>query len=735
MHILAFDIEAANGYKPSSICSIGIVVADEHFNVIHRENVWINPKTKYNLNGTRKNVGINLHLDKALLDASPDFSQVYGKIRELLTNESCVVIGHAVDADVRMLNAACALYKLPSINFNFVCSQLLYRLYKGEKEVKALNKIAGELGISYNEHNSEDDAWMSLMTLKYLTEQTGLSVQQLLEKYRIRVGNNNNFEITRCVTLDGQVSKRKCTQQALANLKAFASGIAVTSHEWENKVFCIARSLELEQSDTTKSILQAIVSRGGRYSCRLQKCNCYVLAEQPTEQDVNREKRVLELQQQGVVELYTPQDILTFRGNNMTTVQKFLSKHNQSSLNIDVEQLTQAFLQEMKNGLEGKPSSMPMIPTYLQNVDRSKIKPGKRLLIDAGGTNFRSAMGHFDEDGKVVLQHIRKTIMPASDGSTMTKVEFYNKIADNIAYLAEECGDIGFCFSYQVDMDKDIDGTLVMFSKEVRAPEAIGTRVGYETLQALGKHCNKPRKIAILNDTVATLLGGMASTDEQFSAYLGYIYGTGTNLCYVENTKNITKVEGLEAGEMLINMECGNFDKFVQGDFDKIVANNTTMPTKQLFEKATSGRYLADIIKCAFQSALEEGLFEGEVTLGDFILKDISDFLAGDENIVYNMFDCQNDHQTAREICEDLIERAAKMGATINAAAAVASCKDKSLPVAIVAEGTTFNRLTGYRRAFKKHLSEILSAQGVSFKIVQGEELNLVGTLMATMAL
>ena len=92
MKYLAFDIEAANGYKLSSVCSIGVVIADEHFNVTSRQNIWINPKTKYNLNGTRENVGINLELDKALLDASPDFSQVYSKVRALLTDKDYLVL-------------------------------------------------------------------------------------------------------------------------------------------------------------------------------------------------------------------------------------------------------------------------------------------------------------------------------------------------------------------------------------------------------------------------------------------------------------------------------------------------------------------------------------------------------------------------------------------------------------------------------------------------------------------
>ena len=86
MNFLAFDIEAANGYKPYSICSVGYVIADESFNILHKENIWINPKTKYNLNGTRKNVGIDLHLDKDVIEHAPAFGQVYDRLKDLLTD-------------------------------------------------------------------------------------------------------------------------------------------------------------------------------------------------------------------------------------------------------------------------------------------------------------------------------------------------------------------------------------------------------------------------------------------------------------------------------------------------------------------------------------------------------------------------------------------------------------------------------------------------------------------------
>lgn len=310
MKFLAFDIEAANGYMLSSICSVGVVIADERFNVLSRENIWINPRTKYNLNGTRANVGIDLGLDKALLKASPDFKHVYPRLKSLLTDKQYLVVGHAVDSDVRMLNKACERYHLPSINFDFVCSQLLYKLYKGDAEVKGLSKIADELGITFHQHNSEEDAFMSLLTLKYLVEDSGMSVSELLQKYRVRIGSNVDFELTRPVSTLGQVSRKHVTQTAIEHIKEFATEVKAISAEYKNKVFCLARSLELNGGETLHGVLTKIFQKGGRYTAKLFKGNYYVVGNDRTDQDIMREKRVQELVAQGLMKVVGVQDIL-----------------------------------------------------------------------------------------------------------------------------------------------------------------------------------------------------------------------------------------------------------------------------------------------------------------------------------------------------------------------------------------------------------------------------------------
>lgn len=295
---------------PSSICSVGVVVADESFNVLSRRNIWINPKTKYNLNGTRENVGIDLHLDKALLDASPDFAEVYPELKRLLTAEGTLVLGHAVDADVRMLNAACDRYKLPGIDFRFVCSQLLYKMYRGDKDVKGLNKIAADIGVEFQQHNSEEDAYASMMTMKFLVGDSGLSVDELIDKYRIRFGTNVNKQLFRPVSLLGQVSKKQITQVAVQRIRDYCATMPKRDNAWGNKAFALARSLEQSDSHELWAVVTEIASHGAKYCSKLAKCNVYVATDKPTPTDVNRQVHVTQMEEQGLLKVVSVADVL-----------------------------------------------------------------------------------------------------------------------------------------------------------------------------------------------------------------------------------------------------------------------------------------------------------------------------------------------------------------------------------------------------------------------------------------
>ncbi|MEG1528027.1 MAG: exonuclease domain-containing protein [Clostridia bacterium] len=276
MNYLAFDIEAANGYKRYSICSVGVVIADENFNVIFKENIYVNPKAKYDLNGTRANVGIDLHLSPELLKASPTFDKIYDRLAKLLTGDY-IVLGHAVVSDVIMLNSACKHYRLPPINFNFICSQLLFKAYKGDKEVRSLSKIAEQIGVVFTPHDSLEDAYVSLLTIKYLVEQTGQTVEQLMAKYSIRVGSTINFELIHPVIMQEGCSK-KVKNNSIGKLYDYirATKFVKISDKFSDVVFALDRIIELDNFANSVKILNEIYANGGKYSAKLAQANYYV---------------------------------------------------------------------------------------------------------------------------------------------------------------------------------------------------------------------------------------------------------------------------------------------------------------------------------------------------------------------------------------------------------------------------------------------------------------------------
>ena len=111
------------------------------------------------------------------------------------------------------------------------------------------------------------------------------------------------------------------------------------------------------------------------------------------------------------------------------------------------------------------------------------------------------------------------------------KDEFFGTMAGYVRDVAAKSPNVGFCFSYPIEMFPSKDGRALYFSKEIKAPEAAGQMIGESLSQALVRlGVSQPKQFVLLNDTVATLLAGRAETSgRRFDSYIGFILGTGTN--------------------------------------------------------------------------------------------------------------------------------------------------------------------------------------------------------------
>lgn len=399
--------------------------------------------------------------------------------------------------------------------------------------------------------------------------------------------------------------------------------------------------------------------------------------------------------------------------------ESFLHEWKIAPDTLDMHACCDAFLKEMEVGLEAKGAgSLAMIPTYTQ-AD-TNIETGKKVIVlDAGGTNFRTCVVSFDEDLKPTISSFTKSGMPGVQREVSAR-EFFSTLADQVEPLIHESDNIGFCFSYAAEITEQGDGIPLVFSKEVKAPEVIGMPVGKSLMAELARrgHDVSNKRVAVVNDTVATLLAGKASPDSTlYDGYIGFILGTGTNTAYVERNDAIGKLPELTSGSQIINVESGNYD-IVPGELDRRFMDSTKQPENYHFEKMISGAYLGSFSQVVIEEAIAERLLSEEFaerfyTLYPLNTTRMSNYLEMPHNLSYDLVSCiyhETDATALYLILDAIIARAAKLTA-VNLSAAVLKTgygTQPRYPICINADGTTYYKTKNLARYTEYYVTEFL---------------------------
>ena len=120
------------------------------------------------------------------------------------------------------------------------------------------------------------------------------------------------------------------------------------------------------------------------------------------------------------------------------SVEEFLKARKMHTAGIDALRCCDDFLAEMTRGLNGEPSSLVMIPTYMETA--RELPRGRTVIaLDAGGTNLRVAAVTFDADGKALVEDLTRHRMPGTEGE-IGKDEFFRALAAYVRPLAGQVG-------------------------------------------------------------------------------------------------------------------------------------------------------------------------------------------------------------------------------------------------------------------------------------------------------
>lgn len=398
----------------------------------------------------------------------------------------------------------------------------------------------------------------------------------------------------------------------------------------------------------------------------------------------------------------------------------------------DLKRLIGPFHNEMHRGLAGSPSSIAMHPAFVARPFGNER--GRFVVLDLGGTNVRATAMDMRGDGSLKLLKSGAFRLPSTRGS---RDALFRPVARFVGEMLDEGADytLGFIFAFPMNQTGTRSGRLTKWTKEFDFSGVEGEDVVRLLEDAIRVESNdipalRRLKIgALANDTVSVLAAG-ALHDPRCD--MGLIVATGTNLAVAVPGDMILKDVPTDdaSGEMLFNMECGNFSNVqsVQSRHDlKLDAESDT--EGQLLEKMISGRYLGEIVRLAVAHLAERGegflgwlrqrsVFREPYSFSTEYISDIaydtSPELTATGILLHGLGvteSTEDDRRNLRELCLGVGRRSARLVAMSIVATATYVDPDLEREHLVAADGSLFRGFPGYEVDVEFGISELLGNQ------------------------
>jgi hexokinase len=262
---------------------------------------------------------------------------------------------------------------------------------------------------------------------------------------------------------------------------------------------------------------------------------------------------------------------------------KFQEIKEQFKVDTDTaKEIAAAFRYDIRKGLAGSSeSSLRMLKSYVGLPTGEET--GEYLALDFGGTNVRVLRIRLLGHGKFEI--VKKVAKPLRVEGIYDYVGAGSKsedMFDFIAGLVDEAIDgdhvtkylLGHTFSFPSEQTDLYNARLIIWTKEFKTAGVEGKVVNDLLKEALARvGASNVEPTAVINDTVAVLL---AAAYKQDSTYIGAIYATGYNTCYLE------PYAASDDAAMVINMESGNFSKLIPNKYDRAIDAASERPGEQV---------------------------------------------------------------------------------------------------------------------------------------------------------
>ncbi len=376
------------------------------------------------------------------------------------------------------------------------------------------------------------------------------------------------------------------------------------------------------------------------------------------------------------------------------------------------------FRQDLRLGLRDVTlSSMRMLKSYVGLP--SGNEKGDYLALDFGGTNIRVFRIRLEGGGKYeIIKRVGRPLIVPGEYNYISKDATAEQMFDFIAELVDEVIDgdhqtkyyLGHTFSFPSTQDNIYNARLIIWTKEF-ATQGVEGEIANDLLVAALKRrgAGNVEPVAVLNDTVAVLLSAAYKTPDTF---IGSIYATGHNTCYLE--PSIHDPNGFGEGGMILNLECGNFSKLAPNRFDKEYDEGSEKPGEQRFEKMVSGRYMGELFGMAIAELLGEKGKQYNLTSVDMsmIMLDDSEKLTKASDIIMAKVGREldfDDVAKVKKLAETIVIRSARLvAASFVALVWQRAGKGKIVKQHVAVDGSVYEKMPHAKENITKALSELL---------------------------
>lgn len=279
MKYLFFDIECSDGYH---ICSFGYVLVDEKMKIVEKNDIVMNPESKFILAPKKSRPRIQLAYSEEYFYKHGNFASQYDDIKKILSRKNQIIFGHSIASDFRFLIYACQRYNLPSLALEGYDTQKIYQIFSNTSHVESLEKIVDELNIQtdFQYNKSSDDAHATFLIAKRMCKKDGISFNEFIKKYHdclVTTADFNNKPIKERFS-----DKLEKLKEKYASIK-------------KNGCIAFSEVLNTLKNDQRIYVIEKIYEKGYNFSTKIKECSIFVKGEGESE----RQKYCEELSRAG----------------------------------------------------------------------------------------------------------------------------------------------------------------------------------------------------------------------------------------------------------------------------------------------------------------------------------------------------------------------------------------------------------------------------------------------------